>query len=137
MLKVVLAYDGSQQAKKAIDCLSWWPASSLDVVLVMALRGGPALDETGSAVDSDPEERARAEETLNLLKDDLAKIGVAAIIKVVAGDPRDIIVDVAIQVSADLILTGSRGLNLAKRMLLGSVSSDILQNAPCPVLLVR
>ncbi|MCL2656287.1 MAG: universal stress protein [Betaproteobacteria bacterium] len=137
MLKVVLAYDGSQQAKKAIDCLSWWPASSLNVVLVTALRGGPALDEAGSAVDCDPVERARAEETLGLLKQDLAKIGVAATAKVVAGDPRDIIVDVATQVSADLILTGSRGLNLAKRMLLGSVSSDVLQNAPCPVLLVR
>lgn len=137
MLKVVLAYDGSIQAKKAVGHLSWWPASDLDVVLVTALRGGPALNDVGDAVEVEPTEKWRAEQALSVLTADLKKIGVAAVGKVVVGDPRDVVVEVAIQESADLIITASRGLNLAKRMLLGSVSSDILHNAPCPVLLIR
>ena len=137
MLKLVLAYDGSAQAKKAVDHLSWWPASDLDVVVVTALRGGPALNDVGDAVEVDPTEKARAEQALSVLTADLKKIGIAAVGRVVVGDPRDAVVEVAIRESADLIVTGSRGLNLAKRMLLGSVSTDILHNAPCPVLRVR
>lgn len=137
MLKVVLAYDGSAQAKKAVDHLSWWPASDLDVIVVTALRGGPTLNDVGDAVEVDPTEKARAEQALNVLSAGLEKIGIAAVGRVVVGDPRDAVVEVAIRESADLIVTGSRGLNLAKRMLLGSVSTDILHNAPCPVLLVR
>ena len=37
----------------------------------------------------------------------------------------------------DLLVVGSRGLSTARRLLLGSVSSALVNNAPCPVLVVR
>jgi nucleotide-binding universal stress UspA family protein len=37
----------------------------------------------------------------------------------------------------DLLVVGSRGLSAAKRVLLGSVSSALVNRAPCPVLVVR
>lgn len=37
----------------------------------------------------------------------------------------------------DLIVVGSRGLSLGGRLLLGSVSSGLVNGAPCPVLVVR
>jgi nucleotide-binding universal stress UspA family protein len=37
----------------------------------------------------------------------------------------------------DLLILGSRGLSAAKRILLGSVSSALVNRAPCPVLVVR
>jgi nucleotide-binding universal stress UspA family protein len=37
----------------------------------------------------------------------------------------------------DLFVIGSRGLSTAKRLLLGSVSSAVVNHAPCPVLVVR
>lgn len=37
----------------------------------------------------------------------------------------------------DLVVVGSRGLSVAKRILLGSVSTAIVTHAPCPVLVVR
>ncbi len=37
----------------------------------------------------------------------------------------------------DLFVIGSRGLSTAKRILLGSVSSAVVNHAPCPVLVVR
>lgn len=136
MLKIVIAYDGSVQAKKTVDCLAWWPSTSLDVLAVTALKG-PALNEMGDAVDVDPHALERAEGRLAELKGILDEKGIANRSRIVAGDPRDVIVEIARNERIDLILTGSRGLNLASRMLLGSVSSDILQRAPCPVLLVR
>jgi nucleotide-binding universal stress UspA family protein len=38
---------------------------------------------------------------------------------------------------ADLLVIGSRGLSTAKRIVLGSVSSGVVNHAPCPVLVVR
>ena len=39
--------------------------------------------------------------------------------------------------STDLLVVGSRGLSTARRLLLGSVSSALVNHAPCPVLVVR
>jgi nucleotide-binding universal stress UspA family protein len=38
---------------------------------------------------------------------------------------------------ADLLVVGSRGLSTARRLLLGSVSTALVNHAPCPVLVVR
>ncbi len=38
---------------------------------------------------------------------------------------------------ADLLVVGSRGLSTARRILLGSVSTALINRAPCPVLVVR
>ncbi len=37
----------------------------------------------------------------------------------------------------DLLVVGSRGLSRGRRLLLGSVSSGLVNRAPCPVLVVR
>lgn len=39
--------------------------------------------------------------------------------------------------NADLIIIGSRGRTGFKKLLLGSVSSSIIKNAHCPVLIIR
>jgi nucleotide-binding universal stress UspA family protein len=53
------------------------------------------------------------------------------------GHPAEVIIDVAKQVQADLIVVGSRGLTGIKRYLLGSVSSKVSEHAPCNVMIVR
>jgi nucleotide-binding universal stress UspA family protein len=53
------------------------------------------------------------------------------------GQPADVIIDVANQEQADLIVVGSRGLTGIKRYLLGSVSNKVSEHAPCSVMIVR
>ena len=53
------------------------------------------------------------------------------------GHPAEVIIDVANQEHADLIVVGSRGLTGIKRYLLGSVSSKVSEHAPCNVMIVR
>ena len=53
------------------------------------------------------------------------------------GEPADVLVDIAEEEKAELIILGTRGLSLAKRIVMGSVSSNVLHHAPCAVLVVR
>src|SRR6266511_597765 len=52
------------------------------------------------------------------------------------GSPIDVLAAVATQEHADLLVVGSRGLGSAPALALGSTSLHLLQNAPCPVLVV-
>lgn len=52
-------------------------------------------------------------------------------------DVADGITDIAQEEGADIIVLGSRGLSGIRGMLLGSVSSKVLQEAHCPVLVIK
>jgi nucleotide-binding universal stress UspA family protein len=48
-----------------------------------------------------------------------------------------VICERAEELSVDVVVVGSRGRGAIRRALLGSVSSHVVHNAPCPVLVVR
>jgi nucleotide-binding universal stress UspA family protein len=52
------------------------------------------------------------------------------------GDPRDMILQAANEVHADLIVIGTHGRRGLARALLGSVAEEIVRTAPCPVVTV-
>ncbi|MEO6205845.1 MAG: universal stress protein [Mycobacteriales bacterium] len=54
-----------------------------------------------------------------------------------AGEPAEVLLDVADDVDADLIVVGSRGLQGAKRFLLGSVPNRVAHHAGRSVLIVH
>jgi nucleotide-binding universal stress UspA family protein len=53
------------------------------------------------------------------------------------GDPGEEIVELSQRIGADLIVTGSRGHEAFGRLVLGSVSDEIVRRATCPVLVSR
>jgi nucleotide-binding universal stress UspA family protein len=55
----------------------------------------------------------------------------------VIGRPADVIVDEAQRFHADLVVVGSRGRRRVAATLLGSVSAEVVDRAPCPVLVAR
>ena len=55
----------------------------------------------------------------------------------VLGRPSTVLRDEARAMGADLILVGSRGHGPIASMLLGSVSAEVVDHAPCPVLVAR
>lgn len=58
-------------------------------------------------------------------------------LEIVMGDPAVEIVRLAHIYRADLIVIGTRGLTGLKRILEGSVSSQVVADAPCSVLVVK
>jgi len=53
------------------------------------------------------------------------------------GDPAEVLAEVAREQRADLLIVGRRGRDFAARVLLGSVASRLVSDAPCDVLVVR
>jgi nucleotide-binding universal stress UspA family protein len=58
-------------------------------------------------------------------------------LEIVTGDPAEEIIRLANIYNADLIVIGSRGLTGVKRIIQGSVSSQVVENAHCSVLVVK
>ena len=58
-------------------------------------------------------------------------------LEIVTGDPTEEILRLANLYRADLIVIGNRGLKGVKRVIEGSVSSQVADEAPCSVFIVR
>ncbi|MGB3695677.1 MAG: universal stress protein [Spirulinaceae cyanobacterium] len=58
-------------------------------------------------------------------------------LEIVSGDPAEEIVRLANIYDADLIVIGNRGLKGFKRVIKGSVSSQVVSDGPCSVLVVK
>ncbi len=137
---IVVAYDGSSHAKRALDIavdMASKYSSKLDIVEV--------VDSTvfsGAGVAPIPADVI--ESVYNKAKSDIEEAKKVAIQKgvnaegiVLEGDPANAILDYVSKNNADLIITGSRGLSTFKRMLLGSVSTRLVQEAKIPVIVVK
>ncbi|MBW4615100.1 MAG: universal stress protein [Desmonostoc vinosum HA7617-LM4] len=65
------------------------------------------------------------------------ELSVESELELVTGDPADEIIRLANIYKADLIVIGSRGLTGIKRIVQGSVSSQVVEEANCSVLVVK
>lgn len=63
------------------------------------------------------------------------KIDITLLVK--AGSSSQVIIEIAQEWNADLIVVGSHGRGFWGRVMIGSVSDSIVHNAPCSVLVVR
>lgn len=57
--------------------------------------------------------------------------------KAIDNEPAKRIIDMTNEIDADTIVMGNRGLGTAKALLLGSVSTTVVKQAPCPVIVVK
>ncbi len=137
-MRVLLATDGSQDAKTATEWLGKFPLSEDTTVSILTVAAPihPPVDaqmvrDLRDAVLADA--RRTAEVTRKLLEPRWPDAGV----RISEGDPRDEIVRVAEEWGADLVVVGARGVGAVKGFVLGSVSLALARHAPCPVLVVK
>ncbi|HAR46216.1 MAG: hypothetical protein A2X56_11405 [Nitrospirae bacterium GWC2_57_13] len=67
----------------------------------------------------------------------LSEFGVAADSIVCEGEPPEVLADLARERKADLVALGTYGRKGLNRLLMGSVTSGVILNAPCDVLVVK
>lgn len=132
---IVIGYDGSEEAKRALERAAEIAGDRGAVTLVTA---GSMLPEAPRGergdLDDDLTERRRV---LDEGRARLAELGVVADVIEALGDPADALIDTAREIEADLIVVGTRGRTGAARVLLGSVSLNVVNRAHCDVLVVR
>lgn len=138
METVVVGYDGSEHAKRALERTADLARAGASVVVVNVASRGVGTREAALGVEAvDPLEAAERGRELEEAAAYLAGRGVQARAVQAAGDAAVEIVARAREAGADLIVVGTRGLNVAQRLVLGSVSTKVVHEAPCDVLVVR
>ncbi|MGH2464101.1 MAG: universal stress protein, partial [Candidatus Limnocylindrales bacterium] len=81
--------------------------------------------------------RQHDEEILSSAAAQQSRPGITVDTALLVGRPATAIVEAAIAFNADLVVAGSRGRGTLGTMLLGSVSAEIVETAPVPVLIAR
>ena len=141
-MRILLAHDGSPGAAIAqalVRGIELPVPSHVDVLRVIEpvfdLFVLPAVEFEGTMEDALG--GAEAERTLREEVDDLVTPGRTVDAHVVVGRAATVIVETASRLGADLIVMGSRGRGPIGAMILGSVSAEVADHAPCPVLVAR
>ncbi|RFA94232.1 universal stress protein [Pyrobaculum aerophilum] len=125
--KILVAYDGSDHAKKAVERASALAKAFGASVYVITVSTDPSQVSLEKA-------KKIAQEAANALK---AKGVNVDDIAVRSGTPATEILNYAEEKEVDLIVMGSRGLSAIQRLVLGSVSQAVVSRARVPVLVVR
>jgi nucleotide-binding universal stress UspA family protein len=136
--RIVLGIDGSDHAVKATAVAAELAKATGSEVLVLHVLERMAASNGGPATDLElPRDAASLVETAAAR---LREEGIKTTEKIVtapSGRVAPEIMGAADEVSADLIVVGSRGLSDFSGLLVGSVSHKLIQHANCPVLVVR
>lgn len=136
--RILFATDGSVHARKALD----WVTDIAErrraqVIIVSAFE--PISRDLGSPYREELMARRPAES--QAIAVDAARVleqnGIVHEEEILEGPAAEAILSVARARRCDLIVMGSRGRTRLEAALLGSVSHRVVQEAPCPVLIVR
>jgi nucleotide-binding universal stress UspA family protein len=132
---IAVGYDGSPESKLALkraEALARNLNARLELLTVVTAPAAvPLMVPNAYAPESPPKPDEVIGEGIHSVDPSLA-----AETARLDGDPAPELVG-ACEEGVDLLLVGSRGYGPLTRVLLGSVSRNVIQRAPCPVLVVR
>lgn len=144
-MRVLLAIDGSVSSDRARDLVAGieWPEGTI-IRVVAALERAPELTGVPWMAPVAPDESEvegslirRYQTALEAAERALEATGRGVQTILLRGRAASAIVEEARDFDADLIVVGNRGHGQFETMLLGSVSAEIVDQAPCPVLVAR
>ncbi|QHG15971.1 universal stress protein [Nostoc sp. ATCC 53789] len=139
MLKnILIALDGSEMGERVIQSLDNLVLSKDAKVILCHVFPTPESEMEIPADRPQPESPTfsyfQLEKQLQSYQE---KLSVPSELELVTGDPAEEIIRLANIYKADLIIIGSRGLIGMKRIVQRSVSSQVVEEANCSVLVVK
>ncbi|BAY16712.1 UspA domain-containing protein [Nostoc sp. HK-01] len=135
---ILIALDGSDIAERVIQVLDNLVLSPETKVVLCHVFPTPDSDMELPADRPHPESPTlsyfQIEKQLQSYQE---KLSIQSAVELVTGEAADEIIRLANIYKADLIIIGSRGLTGMKRIVQGSVSSQVVEEANCSVLVVK
>jgi nucleotide-binding universal stress UspA family protein len=150
IMKILLATDGSEFSKAAIDTCRKIVANPENTAFKIIstfefptmLASDPFIGASAEYYDElekigQRQAKDAAEQAETQLRSLFPGLLLDITTEVVNGSPQRVLVEKAQKWEADLIVVGSHGYGFWSRALLGSVSNSVIHHAPCSVLVVR
>ena len=134
MPRILIAYDGSEASQRALERVSRFMKEAEAAIVTVARPIYRDPPYAGYADPSDEEEQRRV---LFAARDALADAGIEATGFAPVGDPAGEILAAAKAFEAELIVIGARSLGTVGRLVLGSVSTKVMHESDCDVLVVK
>jgi len=138
--KILVAFDGSQQAYKAFDFAlnisRLCPGAAPEIIIISVAQPPEPIDivEIDAVIDSATQ---HYEELFRELKDKAKERNIEIKTELLVGHPADQLVRYAKEKSADMIVMGQKGKSKIESWLLGSVSKRVATYSPCTVTIVK
>jgi nucleotide-binding universal stress UspA family protein len=138
---IVVGTDGSERAGRAVAqamALAKMFDATLHVVHAMRLvsLGAATYADAGAVAMANESARGDGEKICSHVLAEAERQGVRAEAHNVEGDPADMLIQMAEDVRADLVVIGNRGMTGVKRFVLGSVPNKVSHHCPCSLLIV-
>lgn len=133
---IAVGTDGSATASKAVQ-MAGDLARRFDAKLVLLSAFKNSAHQTGGdsiEVQWASSKAARVREILSRAEANMRREGIDCTTRVEEGDAADVLVELASECGADLLLIGNKGM---RRRVLGSVPNTVAHKAPCSVLVVK
>ncbi|MBD2181584.1 universal stress protein [Planktothrix sp. FACHB-1355] len=135
---ILVALDGSELSEQVIETINSIQLGSGTKIILSHVMPPPDADvEWAADRPHSNSEELPYRHIEKQLQSYQANLPCQSELEIVTGDPAEEIVRLANIYRADLIVIGSRGLTGLKRILQGSVSSQVVADAPCSVLVVK
>jgi nucleotide-binding universal stress UspA family protein len=143
-MRVLIGVDESPYSEAALEFVQRmsWPAETRMIVvssLAPEASSFGAYEPAAAVKAAGLVERIREfqEKLVERSQKTLTDAGLQAEGRVIEGDPREALLDLARREGVGLIVVGSHGRTGLEKLLMGSVASHIVTHAACSVLVVR
>lgn len=138
--RILVPMDFSERSRAALTYAIGFArdfGGSLSVLHVLDPLLAPGRLDSSRLRKMKSSSRSEAEAQLRALRPELIASGVRAQLLVRQGPVAEMIVIVALKVTAHLIIMSSQGRTGLKRLLIGSVAERVVRHSSCPVLVLR
>jgi len=143
-MKLLIAIDGSEFSQAALQSVIDRPWNAGTEIKVLHVVEPPALLIGREMGAYDPEFetvwkalREQAKELVEKAAQKVRAAGFTVSTELVEGEPKSLIIDVANEWHADMIVMGSHGWSGLNRFLMGSVSQAVVRHSHCSVEIIR
>jgi nucleotide-binding universal stress UspA family protein len=134
---ILVGYDGSPQADKAVETAFSLAQDTDSTVLILSVARPPEPPTSVELEAMLDDAREHFEEKFKVFRERATALGLDVKTDVVVGHPVEQIVHRAETDKVDLIILGRRGMSRFEKLIVGSTSEKVLRYAHCPVLVVR